>query len=211
MGRASRYADRDVIEANADRRVRGWIRSNVTYLEMLAAPVRPPAVPRVGVEVRRAVKPTLSFYRYLYDTVGGDWNWTGRRLMDDALLAGDVQDAEVEVNVLWVEGVPAGLMELDLRQLPEIELLYFGLVPDFIGKGLGRFALDWAVDRAWSFGPSRFWVHTCDLDHPNALSVYQKAGFVIYDRGTDRDAVLHDMAWPRRNGIDVPADEITQT
>lgn len=208
MGRPSRYADRNVIEAKADRRIRGWIRSHVTYLEMRTPPDRLPATPWGGVEVRRAVDPTLSFYRYLYDTVGGDWNWTGRRLMDDETLAGHVRDAKVEVNVLWVEGVPAGLMELDLRALPEIELLYFGLAPDFIGRGLGRFALDWTVDRAWSFRPSRLWVHTCDLDHPNALSVYQKAGFVIYDHGGDRDAVLHDMTWPRRNGVDVPADEI---
>jgi GNAT superfamily N-acetyltransferase len=184
------------------------VESKVTYLEMLASPERSRAKARSGVEVRRAINPTLSFYRYLYDTVGGDWNWTGRRLMDDATLAAHVQDPKVEVNVLWVEGVPAGLMELDLRKIPEIELLYFGLMPDFIGQGLGRFALDWTVDRAWSFQPSRFWVHTCDLDHPNALSVYQKAGFVIYDRKTDRDPVLHDMILPRRNGTPIPETEI---
>ena len=208
MGWARRHADRDV-SADTDPRIRGWIESNVTYLEMRARPDRAFVQAPAGVEVRRAVKPTLSFYRYLYDTVGGDWNWTGRRLMDDATLAQNVQDPKVEVNVLWVEGVPAGLMELDLRTPDEIELLYFGLMPDFVGKGFGRFALDWAVDRAWSFRPSRLWVHTCDLDHPNALSVYQKAGFVIYHRGTDRDAVLHDTAWPRRNGIDVPASDVT--
>jgi GNAT superfamily N-acetyltransferase len=196
------------VKPNVDPRIRGWIESKVTYLEMLAPPDRALAAARTGLEVRRAVSPTISFYRFLYDTVGGDWNWTGRRLMDDVTLARIVQDPKVEVNVLWVDGVPAGLMELDLRKLPEIELLYFGLVSDFIGKGFGRFALDWTVDRAWSFRPSRLWVHTCDLDHPNALSVYQKAGFVIYDHGTDRDAVLHDMVWPRRNGVDVPASEV---
>jgi GNAT superfamily N-acetyltransferase len=208
MGRTGRHADRDV-KSDVDPRIRGWIESKVTYLEMWTRPNRDPAKVPTGVEVRRAVKPTLSFYRYLYDTVGEDWNWTGRRLMDDATLAANVQDPKVEVNVLWVSGVPAGVMELDLREPGEIELLYFGLVPDFIGRGLGRFALDWTVDRGWSFRPSRLWVHTCDLDHPNALSVYQKAGFVIYDQGTDRDAVLHDMTWPRRNGADVLASEIT--
>lgn len=209
MGRPFGYADRDVTKTNTDPRIRGWIKSSVTYLEMLALPDRPAVAVPSGVEVRRAVRPTVSFYRYLYNTIGGDWTWSGRRLVNDETLAGDVQDPRVEVNVLWVEGVPAGLMELDLRALPEIELFYFGLMPDFIGKGLGRFALDWVVDRAWSYRPKRVWVHTCDLDHPNALAVYQKAGFVIYDHGTDRDAVLLHMTWPRRNGVDVAPDEIT--
>lgn len=192
----------------ADPRIKGWVDANVSYLEMREPPDRPQVEASGGIEVRRAVQPTISFYRYLYDTIGGDWNWIDRRLMDDETLAGNVQDPNVLVNVLWVGGVPAGLIELDLRTLPEIELLYFGLIPDFIGKRLGRFALDWAVDRAWSYRPTRFWVHTCDLDHPNALAVYQKAGFVIYDRGTNRDPVLHGMISPRRNGVDVPPEEI---
>ncbi|MEM7045936.1 MAG: GNAT family N-acetyltransferase, partial [Pseudomonadota bacterium] len=169
---------------------------------------RPLARTPADVEVRRAVRPTVAFYRYLYDTVGGDWSWAGRRLMDDGSLASQVQDPNVEVNVLWVAGVPAGLMELDLRAMPEIELLYFGLIPDVIGKGFGRFALDWAVDRAWSFHPSRFWLHTCDLDHPNALATYQKAGFEIYDRRKNWEVILHDMIPPRRQGVPVPESEL---
>ncbi|MDH3661996.1 MAG: GNAT family N-acetyltransferase [Alphaproteobacteria bacterium] len=198
--------------ADADPRIKGWVQSNVSYLEMRAPPDRPPTVAaRDGVEVRRAVRPTVSFYRYLYDTVGGEWTWAGRRLMDDEALSATIGDPRVEVNVLWVEGVPAGLMELGRRSPFEIELLYFGLIPDFIGKGHGRFALDWAVDRAWSHRPSRFWVHTCDLDHPNALSVYQKAGFVIYDRQRNWEAVLHGMTPPRRNGVAVPDSEIASS
>ena len=197
------------MSSDADPRIKGWVESEVTYLEMRARPDRPPARAPAGVEVRRAVRPTVSFYRYLYDTVGGGWTWSGRRLMDDETLAANVQDPKVEVNVLWVEGVPAGLMELDLRALPEIELLYFGLMPDFIGRGFGRFALGWTVDRAWSFRPSRFWVHTCDLDHPNALATYRKAGFEVYDHGRNWEAILHDMIPPRRQGVSVLETDIT--
>ena len=193
---------------NADPRVKGWVEADVFYLEMRSRPDRPVAVAPAGVEVRRAVRPTISFYRYLYDTVGGDWTWSGRRLIDDEELSANVQAPKVEVNVLWVEGVPAGLMELDLRSPPEIQLLYFGLMPDFIGRGLGRFALDWTVDRAWSLQPSRFQVHTCDLDHPHALPNYQRAGFVIHDRGKSQEAILHDMTPPRRQGTEVPESEV---
>jgi len=78
--------------------------------------------------------------------------------------------------------VPAGYAELDRRQPLEVELAYFGLMPEFIGRGLGGFMLNWTVHRAWSSEPRRVWLHTCTLDHPQALAVYQKAGFEIYQR-----------------------------
>lgn len=162
---------------------KGRIETVVTYLEMTGPPAGAPLPPpRAGLEVRRTVRPTTGFYRYLYDAIGRDWVWYDRKLLDDATLAAIVQDARVEVNALWADGVPAGLAELDFRAPPDIELAYFGLLPEFIGEGLGRYLLDWAVHHAWRSRPRRFWVHTCDLDHPRALSVYQKAGFRIYDR-----------------------------
>ncbi|MGH6912918.1 MAG: GNAT family N-acetyltransferase [Geminicoccales bacterium] len=161
----------------------GQIETLVTYLEMAAPPqgaALPP--PSAGLEVRRAIRPTISFYRYLYDTIGAEWAWYERRALDDAALGAIICDADVEVNVLWAAGVPAGLAELDYRDPPDVELAYFGVLPEFIGQGLGRFLLDWAVRHAWRHGPARLWVHTCDLDHPRALPLYQKAGFRIYDR-----------------------------
>ena len=163
------------------------IETLVTYLEMRTAPEGPTVPPPgPGVETRRARQPTVSFYRYLYDAVGGPWTWTERRLMGDASLAAIVQDPRVEILVLWVDGVPGGYAELDRRSPPDIELAYFGLIPEFIGQGLGRFLLDEAVRRAWSFEPERLWVHTCDLDHPRALGVYEKCGFRVYDRRMGR-------------------------
>lgn len=185
----------------SDPRIKGWVTSKVTFLEMTAPPDRAKAsLPRTGIEVRQAKQPPASFYRYLYERIGEDWTWTGRRLMDDPTLLAIIHDPLVEVNVLWVDGIPAGLAEIDHRSPPDIELGYFGLLPDFVGKGLGSLFLDWAIDRAWSAQPKRFWLHTCDLDHPNALSVYQKSGFVIEKHDQAREFVLHDMPAPRRHG-----------
>lgn len=159
------------------------IKTLVSYLEMTAPPGGCPLPPpRSGLAVHRAVQPTVSFYRYLYDAIGRDWIWYERKRLDDAQLAAIIHDPSVEVNVLWAQGVPAGLAELDCRTPPDIELGYFGIVPEFIGQGLGRFLLDWAVHHAWRAHPRRFWVHTCDLDHPRALPLYQKAGFRLYDQ-----------------------------
>jgi GNAT superfamily N-acetyltransferase len=173
------------LTAGMARPGKGQIETLVTFLEMTEPPMRaslPP--PRAGIEVRRATRPTLGFYRYLYDSIGRDWRWYERKLLGDAELAAIIHDPGVEVNVLWLDGVPAGLAELDRRDLPDVELSYFGIVPEFIGQGVGRFLLDWAIHHAWRTRPRRFWVHTCDLDHPRALGVYQKAGFRIYDRQT---------------------------
>ena len=155
----------------------------VTYLEM-TSPDRRSAAPGwpERVTVRRAERPTVSFYRYLYDTVGADWDWYERRRLSDDALAAIVHDDAVEVHVLYVRGVPAGYVELDRRIEDEVEIAYFGLMPDFIGRGLGPALLGWALERAWSCGPRRVWLHTCSLDHPKALAVYRRAGFEVYDR-----------------------------
>ena len=100
----------------------------VTYLEMTSEPpARPLRSPLPGIEIRLARQPTASFYRYLYGSIGRDWTWVVRQLLSDAELLQIIADPAVEVNVLWVEGVPAGYAELDRRAAPDVELAYFGL------------------------------------------------------------------------------------
>lgn len=157
------------------------IEVTITYLEMTEAPTRVPApLPRAAgkIALLRAESPTVGFYRYLYDAVGAPWIWYERKQMSDDELSAIVQDAKVEIYVLYCDGAPAGYAELDFRRGRDVELAYFGLIPDYIGRGLGRYMLDWAVDTAWSRGIDRLAVNTCTLDHPGALPLYQRAGFV---------------------------------
>lgn len=151
-----------------------------TYLELFAHPhaVVPP--PRPGLAVMHARNPTVAYYRSLYDAVGRDYDWTSRKKLSDEELAAIIQDPLDEMHVLTVDGQPAGFAELDRRKPDEIELVQFGLTAPHIGKGLGKYFLQWTIDKAWSYEPRRFWLHTCTKDHPNALSNYLKAGFVIY-------------------------------
>src|SRR3546814_4008857 len=97
--------------------------------------------------------------------------------MPDAELTAVIADPAVEIYVLLVSGVPAGYVEIDRRAGTDaVELAYFGLLPEFIGQGYGRYLLDTVVDFAWAAGHcSRLWVHTCDLDHPRALGVDRKS------------------------------------
>jgi GNAT superfamily N-acetyltransferase len=151
-----------------------------TYLQMFDCPERIVPPPRNGLVVVHAKKPPVAYYRFLYDAVGREYDWTSRKMLSNAELAALLNDPRLEVHVLMVDGVPAGFGELDRRTEGEIELVQFGLMSDFIGQGLGKYFLQWTIDKAWSYSPKRFWLHTCSKDHPAALPNYLKAGFAIY-------------------------------
>ena len=162
------------------------IETTVTYLEMREPPKQPttPAPPG-KLAILRAEQPTVSFYRYLYNTVGEGWTWTERRMLDDEALRATIHDPLVEIYVLYIGGVPTGYIELNRQQDDEVEIAYFGIVAEFIGRGLGGYLLDWGIRAAWRHAPKRVWVHTCTLDHPRALPLYQRAGFVAYKQQSE--------------------------
>jgi ribosomal protein S18 acetylase RimI-like enzyme len=155
----------------------------ITYLEMPAKPRRLPLpMPAVRHALMRAEPCTVSFYRYLYNSVGERWLWYLRRQWSDERLRRWLARAEIEVCVLHVGGVPAGYFELERPASGDTELCYFGLAPEFIGRGLGSYFLHAAVDSAWLGATQRLWLHTCTYDHPRALGLYQRAGFRVYRR-----------------------------
>ena len=162
----------------------GRIAAVVTYLEMRQRPpARPgPAVPGLAL---RPFTGTLAEYRALYRAVGSDWLWFSRLVMDDTRLAAILADPGVEVCVLTRDGEAAGLLELDRRVPGEVELAFFGLVPSAIGRGAGRWLMDRAVEKAFAAPISRFWVHTCTLDHPAAVAFYVASGFTPYARAIE--------------------------
>ncbi|PHS09662.1 MAG: GNAT family N-acetyltransferase [Blastopirellula sp.] len=168
-----------------------YIATKTTYLEMRSADSQTIATRPVGknIEVNRLHQPTGQYYKFLYKSVGSDLNWVDRLLLSDSELEKIIHDPKIEIWVLKVDGKEAGYAELDRRTSGEIELAYFGLFPEFIGQGLGKYFLSWAIQQAWSYHPNRVWVHTCDLDHPAALPTYRKAGFIDYREEIIQQAV----------------------
>ncbi len=159
----------------------GKLKMVITYLEMSKEPRYPHQSQRAeNISILRTREPTVSFYRYLYNTVGEPWLWYERRQLSDQSLKKIIQHSKVKIYVLYVNGTPAGYSELDCRRKKEIELAYFGLIPEFIGRGLGSYFLRWSVEKAWSEEPKRVWVHSCNFDSPHAIATYQKAGFEAY-------------------------------
>jgi ribosomal protein S18 acetylase RimI-like enzyme len=171
-----------------------------THLEMTERPTRPTVpYPAGQFAVLRLERPSVHFYRYLYNIVGERWMWTDRRRLGDAELDAAINAEGVEIYVLYAGGEPAGYVELDRRPKPDIRIAYFGLAPSFIGRGLGRYLLNWAIDQAWTYGPERLLVNTWSFDHPRAFANYQKAGFRPYKQTHGR------ILDPRLEGF-VPAD-----
>lgn len=175
-----------------------WI---TTCLEITRPPVRPPLHRSGKLSLLRAESPTLSFYRYLYNTVGGAWLWHERRRWSDDEVRAVIHSEKVEIYVLYVAGVPAGFAELDRRWNDEVELVHLGMIPEFAGRGLGNYLLGWAVDQAWSKPARRVWTRTSNHDHPKAIAVFQRAGFVPYDQ---ESGLIDD---PRREGAMPPGQE----
>jgi len=148
-----------------------------TYLEM-TAPDELVAEGSAGRDVRleRVHDCPWHFYRYLYVEVGHQYNWKDRLVWTEAQFREHLAGPSA-IWLLSVRGAPAGYFELHRQDDGSIEIAYFGLLPEFVGHGLGKFLLTRAVEEAWAMRPSRVWLHTCTLDHPGALPNYLKRGF----------------------------------
>jgi GNAT superfamily N-acetyltransferase len=150
-----------------------------TYLELPSPAAFRPAQP-LGDDARivRRDPCTPVEYRRLYAAVGGPWHWRDRLAWDDATLEAHLVSPDIAIWELLVGDESAGYFELHRSGPDEVEIAYFGLVPHFIGRGLGGALLSAAVEEAWRFGAKRIWLHTCTLDSPHALPNYKARGFL---------------------------------
>jgi GNAT superfamily N-acetyltransferase len=133
-----------------------------------------------GVRMVHAHPCPISLFRWLYTEVGRDYRWRDRLVWTDEQCAEHLAKPEVSIWVLYVDGIPGGYFELNAESDGSVEIAYFGLMRDFIGRGLGKQLLAAAADRAWALGASRVWLHTCTLDNPSALPNYLARGFEKY-------------------------------
>ena len=171
----------------------GCVATVVTHLEMRA--LVPPRPERGDFVLRRVGNPGVGWYRALFRRVGAeDWMWFSRLVMAEAELLAILHDPKVEVYVAEGAAGEAGLLELDFRAGGECELAFFGLAPEAIGQGAGRWLMNRALELAWREGVGRVHLHTCTLDSPQAMDFYRRSGFAAVRREVE---VLRD---PRLSG-----------
>jgi GNAT superfamily N-acetyltransferase len=151
-----------------------------TFLEMRSKPALSSPAPANGLTVEPWRDADLITYRTLFTAIGENWLWYSRLVMPDHELRRIFRDQRIEIYRLLDKGTVAGLLELNFSEKDECELSFFGLLPEAIGKGSGRFLMQEAIRLAWTKPISRFWVHTCTFDHPAALSFYRRSGFTPY-------------------------------
>ena len=179
----------------------GKLAAVVTSLEMTARPERR-ADPQPDMTLLRVAEPAADWYRDLFRRVGANWLWASRLAMADAELDAVLRHPGVEVYAAMKGGRAEGLLELDFREEGTCELAFFGLTAEAMGNGAGRWLMNRAVERVWSGERPpvrRFWVHTCTLDHPQALGFYIRSGFTPCRRQVE---VFDD---PRLTGV-LPRD-----
>jgi GNAT superfamily N-acetyltransferase len=154
-----------------------------TSLEMLSpAALQPAERMPDDILLVRASLPSPELSRSLYTGVGGDWYWIDRLAWTWDRWMAWLARPEVETWVAHQAGTPVGYFELELQPEGSVEIVYFGVLPQFAGKGIGGYLLTQAVHRAWTMGSGirRVWVHTCTLDHPGALANYRARGFSVF-------------------------------
>ena len=167
----------------------------VTYLQMTDRPTAPvPARPaNLNIALLRAEDPPPEYFLYLYQTVGAGHEWTDWLQKSADEVEGFVTNQSVLLYSLMVDGWPGGFFMLDSSDPGTCDLAYFGLVPQAVGRGLGKWFLATAVDTGWDLpGTTRMTVNTNTLDHPRALGLYQKIGFVPIRREEARRSVTRE-------------------
>jgi GNAT superfamily N-acetyltransferase len=158
----------------------GKIANVVTFFEMTAQPLSRRHSPPEALSLRVVPDPEPAWYRDLYRRIGEDWLWFSRAVMPDAELAALLADPATEVLALEdANGIAVGLAELHYA-LGDVEIAMFGVVPGLTGTGAARWLMQETLDRVWSAGVGRVWLHTCTFDHPAAVRFYGKAGFAPF-------------------------------
>lgn len=161
----------------------GAIAVTVTSLEMTS----PDDLMRATVPDGAAWYPVptgkAAISRDFYIRVGAPWHWVDRLDWSPGQWSEWTDRPGHHLLVCQYGGVDAGYAELDEQGDGLVEIAYFGLLPEAIGKGLGRWWLSEVIDQAWSLaGTTRVWVHTCTLDGPAALATYTGRGLRPFAR-----------------------------
>ena len=149
--------------------------ATVTFLEMHEKKQYPQIISDTSFKLlHKPIEP--SEYRRIYYSVGEKWDWLDRMVMPDEELDKKINADNTDIFLFYVNDQEAGFAEF-VRESSFVEILYFGLIPEFIGKGYGKYFLKWVIAQAWSYKPEWIQLNTCTLDHPNAIGVYKNAGF----------------------------------
>ena len=129
--------------------------------------------------------PNFQLNKFFYKNIGKDHHWVDRLVWSEKEWIDYVCNEKVSTYILRKEEDVCGYFELIFhKDKNEFEIAYFGLLKEYHNKKLGSFLLSFAIKKCFEKNINRVWVHTCSLDHDNALKNYLSRGMKIYKRET---------------------------
>ena len=119
--------------------------------------------------------------KFFYKNIGKKHKWTDRLVWSETQWIDYVSNKNVETFVFKYKDDLVGFFELiSHSEKQEVEIAYFGLLEEFQNKRLGSYLLSQAIQKSFKENINRVWVHTCSLDHKNALNNYIARGMKIF-------------------------------
>ena len=131
----------------------------------------------------KKIKPDFQLNKYFYKQVGKKHRWIDRLSWPDEKWINYISNKNLETYIICESAELVGFFELlHNPELQETEISYFGLLEEYIGKGIGGYALSEAIRKSFEKNIKRVWLHTCTLDHPNALKNYIARGMTVFKK-----------------------------
>tara|TARA_B100001996_G_C18399618_1_gene492394 strand:- start:91 stop:603 length:513 start_codon:yes stop_codon:yes gene_type:complete len=138
-------------------------------------------VPSDNCNVKLVDPPDYQLNKFLYKQVGKDYRWIDRLVWEDSQWVNYVENSKVKTYVLKDKGNLIGYFEIIFDfEKKQSEIAYFGILTEYFGKKYGGYLLSEAINKSFEKSINRVWVHTCSLDHKNALKNYQARGMKIF-------------------------------
>ena len=155
--------------------------------------------PKRPYELKKLNHNLPEFHRFLYLAVGAKWCWYMRLAWSYQQWLEFLSHSDISTWVAYLDGTPIGYFELKNQRDGNVEIAYFGLIDEFIGRGYGRNLLEDAIRTAWTKGGKRVSLHTCTLDHPQALTNYLARGFKVFKEEEFEDNIPDEkiQPWPQ--------------
>lgn len=160
------------------------IKTWVAYLEQTTAPAQEPQ-PLRGFTLKLLKTPDVDFYINLYRDIGRDYIWNYRPSQSLEEIEALIQSEDTALYVLYEGEIAIGMAECDVSDPQNFEIVHFGLIPQYVDKGIGKLFLNNIVFLLWARNPRRLFLSTCGMDHEKAVSFYENAGFKVFKKKDD--------------------------
>ena len=129
----------------------------------------------------KKINPDFQLNKFFYKQVGKKHRWLDRLNWSDEKWINYISNENLDTYIISDSENLVGFFELlNNPHLSETEISYFGLLEEYIGRGIGGYALSVAIRKSFEKDIKRVWLHTCTLDHPNALKNYKARGMTVF-------------------------------